>query len=161
MAIRKGGDRSNDVVMGVDPLADDDEILARTLYSPVGTGAPLSTNDTPTAISPSAPATTPMTKTSAVSTHVATGTAVAAPKSAALPPEASVASPGMARRRIVSAPDVNHYKVLSISLYNEDIERMDELVRELKTRGFTRANRSALIRFALDQVDITKMPKGY
>ncbi len=27
MAIRKGGDRSNDVVMGVDPLADDDEIL--------------------------------------------------------------------------------------------------------------------------------------
>lgn len=156
MAIRKGGDRSNDVVMGVDPLADDDEILARTLYSPVGTGAPLSTSDTPTA-----PATTPASKTPAVSAHVATGTAVAAPKSAALPPEASVASPGMARRRIVSAPDVNHYKVLSISLYNEDIERMDELVRELKTRGFTRANRSALIRFALDQVDITKMPKGY
>jgi hypothetical protein len=54
-----------------------------------------------------------------------------------------------------------HYKVVSISLYNEDIEQIDRLVDELKAAGHTKANRSSLIRFAIDQVDITRMPKGY
>jgi hypothetical protein len=34
-------------------------------------------------------------------------------------------------------------------------------VKALKERGHTKANRSSLIRFALDQVDIEKMPRGY
>lgn len=54
-----------------------------------------------------------------------------------------------------------HYKVVSISLYNEDIDRIDRLVDELKAAGHTKANRSSLIRFAIDKVDITRMPKGY
>ena len=54
-----------------------------------------------------------------------------------------------------------HYKVVSISLYNEDIDRIDRLVDQLKAAGHTKANRSSLIRFAIDQVDITRMPKGY
>ena len=58
-----------------------------------------------------------------------------------------------------SAP--SHYKIVSISLYNDDINKIDELVKELKKRGFTRANRSALIRYAIDTVDIDKMPRGY
>ncbi len=53
-----------------------------------------------------------------------------------------------------------HYKVICISLYNEDLQRLDTMVEELKERGFTKANRSALIRFALEQVDLTKVKKG-
>jgi hypothetical protein len=54
-----------------------------------------------------------------------------------------------------------HYKIVCISLYTEDIARLEEMVAELKRRGHTKANKSAVIRFALDQVDITKMPKAY
>jgi hypothetical protein len=53
-----------------------------------------------------------------------------------------------------------HYKVICISLYTKDLERLDELVEKLKDRGMTRANRSALIRAALDQVDLAKIPRG-
>ena len=63
------------------------------------------------------------------------------------------------RRRAKKAP--THYKIVSISLYNEDIERIDALVQELKESGFPKANRSALIRYAIDTVDISKMPKSY
>ena len=41
-----------------------------------------------------------------------------------------------------------------------DLERLDGLVDELKARGLTKANRSALIRVALDQLDLDKVPKG-
>lgn len=54
-----------------------------------------------------------------------------------------------------------HYRIVSISLYNEDIEQIDELVRQLKEMGHTKANRSALIRYAIDTVDIKGMPRSY
>jgi hypothetical protein len=53
-----------------------------------------------------------------------------------------------------------HYKVICISLYTKDLERLDEMVDELKAQGVTKANRSALIRAALDQVDLEKIPRG-
>ncbi|AUX42202.1 hypothetical protein SOCE26_036290 [Sorangium cellulosum] len=53
-----------------------------------------------------------------------------------------------------------HYKVICISMYTEDLERLDEMVSALKARGMTKANRSALIRHALSQVDLDKIPKG-
>lgn len=53
-----------------------------------------------------------------------------------------------------------HYKVICISLYTKDLERLDGMVDALKTRGVTKANRSALIRAALDQVDLDKVPRG-
>jgi hypothetical protein len=53
-----------------------------------------------------------------------------------------------------------HYKVICISMYNEDLDRLDGMVEELKKRGFTKANRSALIRFALEQADLDKVQKG-
>lgn len=53
-----------------------------------------------------------------------------------------------------------HYKVICISLYNEDLARLDGMVEELKRRGFTKANRSALIRFALEGADLDKVKKG-
>ncbi|MEL6190036.1 MAG: hypothetical protein AAFU79_35880 [Myxococcota bacterium] len=61
----------------------------------------------------------------------------------------------------VKKPKPTHYRVVSISLYNEDIERLDAMVAELKKRGVTKANRSQLIRFALDTVDLNALPKGY
>jgi hypothetical protein len=53
-----------------------------------------------------------------------------------------------------------HYKVICISMYTGDLARLDAMVETLKKRGLTKANRSALIRAALDQVDLTKVPKG-
>ena len=53
-----------------------------------------------------------------------------------------------------------HYKVICISLYTKDLDRLDALVDELKERGVTKANRSALIRVALDQLDLDKVPRG-
>ena len=53
-----------------------------------------------------------------------------------------------------------HYKVICISMYTKDLDRLDTLVDELKSRGITKANRSALIRVALEQLDLDKVPRG-
>jgi hypothetical protein len=57
-------------------------------------------------------------------------------------------------------PRPAHYRVICISLYTQDLDRLDSMVGALKSRGLTKANRSALIRAALDQVDLDKVPKG-
>jgi hypothetical protein len=59
------------------------------------------------------------------------------------------------------APRPTHYKICCISLYTSDIERLEEMVAELKRRGHTKANKSQLIRAALDQLDLSKVPKSY
>jgi hypothetical protein len=64
------------------------------------------------------------------------------------------------RARKGEQPKPAHYKVICISLYTKDLERLDALVDELKARGLTKANRSALIRVALDQLDLDKVPRG-
>jgi hypothetical protein len=53
-----------------------------------------------------------------------------------------------------------HYKVICISMYNDDLHKLDDMVRELKQRGYTKANRSALIRHALSVLDIDHVPRG-
>lgn len=53
-----------------------------------------------------------------------------------------------------------HYRVICISLYNDDLKRLDRMVDKLKARGLTKANRSALIRHALDTIDLDAVPKG-
>ncbi|HEY2408736.1 MAG TPA: hypothetical protein VGI10_22175 [Polyangiaceae bacterium] len=53
-----------------------------------------------------------------------------------------------------------HYKVICISMYTEDLKRLDTMVDDLKARGLTKANRSALIRYALGAVDLNTVPKG-
>jgi hypothetical protein len=53
-----------------------------------------------------------------------------------------------------------HYKVICISMYTEDLERLDGMVDALKARGLTKANRSALIRYALGTVKLDDVPKG-
>ncbi len=67
---------------------------------------------------------------------------------------------GAEARRAKEDKETLHYKVICISLYNEDLARLDQMVDELKSRGFTKANRSALIRTALDQVDLSKIRRG-
>ena len=52
-----------------------------------------------------------------------------------------------------------HYKVICISMYTDDLERLDEMVANLKSRGLTKANRSALIRYALGAVNLDEVPK--
>jgi hypothetical protein len=71
-------------------------------------------------------------------------------------PDVSIPAP----RRRTAEPKPAHYKVICISLYNRDLERLDGLVDELKARGLTKANRSALIRVALEQIDLDRVPKG-
>jgi hypothetical protein len=66
-------------------------------------------------------------------------------------------------RREKSAPRADkptHYKVICISMYTDDLERLDEMVENLKARGLTKANRSALIRYALSNVKLEDVPKG-
>ena len=53
-----------------------------------------------------------------------------------------------------------HYKVICISMYTDALAALDEMVRELKSRGYTKANRSALIRHALSVVDLDGVPRG-
>ena len=53
-----------------------------------------------------------------------------------------------------------HYKVICISVYTDDLKKLDDMVDDLKARGLTKANRSALIRHALGLVDIAKVPRG-
>ncbi len=52
-----------------------------------------------------------------------------------------------------------HYKVICISMYTDALAHLDEMVRELKGRGHSKANRSALIRYALSQIDLNSVPR--
>ena len=59
-----------------------------------------------------------------------------------------------------AADKPTHYKVICISMYTEDLKRLDTMVDSLKARGLTKANRSALIRYALGAIDLDNVPKG-
>jgi len=64
-------------------------------------------------------------------------------------------------RETEKQPKPEHYKVISISLYNEDIEYLEQLVKEAKRLGHTKANKSQIIRCALRSLDLAKLPKTY
>lgn len=68
--------------------------------------------------------------------------------------------PAREGRTRARGPKPAHYKVVCISMYTRDLDRLDALVDELKARGMTKANRSALIRVALEQIDLDKVPRG-
>ena len=50
-----------------------------------------------------------------------------------------------------------HYKVICISMYTRDLEELEAKVAELKRRGWTKANKSQLIRLALSQLDLDSL----
>ena len=60
--------------------------------------------------------------------------------------------------KVVDKPQ--HYKIVSISLYLEDIERLEAHVNTLKKRGHTKANKSQVIRQALALLDLDKVEKA-
>jgi hypothetical protein len=49
------------------------------------------------------------------------------------------------------------YMILTISTYPSDLARLDAKVAELRKMGHRRANRSMLIRAAIEQVDLSKV----
>ena len=73
------------------------------------------------------------------------------------PPRAG-AGPTTPIAKRAKAPRPTHYKVICISMYTRDLEDLDAKVAELKRRGWTKANKSQLIRLALAQIDIDKLP---
>jgi hypothetical protein len=75
-------------------------------------------------------------------------------------PAPSVEEERRARGVRKAEPKPTHYKVICISLYTKDLEHLDWLVDQLKARGVTKANRSAVIRAALDQLELDKVPRG-
>jgi len=60
-------------------------------------------------------------------------------------------------RAAAKQPRPTHYKVICISMYTRDLEELDAKVAELKRRGWTKANKSQLIRLALSQIDLDKL----
>lgn len=61
--------------------------------------------------------------------------------------------PAKPKRSLRRTEKPRHYKVVSISLYVEDIARLERMVSELKRRGVYKANKSQLIRYALQRLD--------
>jgi hypothetical protein len=66
-------------------------------------------------------------------------------------------------RRVPEAPakpKPDHYQVICISLYTDDLANLDAVVDELKRRGHTKASRSSVLRAAMQQIDLDKVPRG-
>ena len=72
----------------------------------------------------------------------------------------STAAGAGSRPQDPNAEKPTHYKVICISMYTEDLKRLDNMVDSLKARGLTKANRSALIRYSLGAVNLETVPKG-
>lgn len=72
-------------------------------------------------------------------------------------------APNLAEVPVFALPQKSkpeHYKVICISIYTRDLTRLDETVAELKRRGFTKANRSAVLRAAMEQLNLDRIKKG-
>lgn len=57
----------------------------------------------------------------------------------------------------MSKPEKRPHKVVCISMYLDDIAMAEQMINGLKRDGFTKMNRSRLIRLALEQFDATKL----
>ena len=77
------------------------------------------------------------------------------------PVEPAKVQPAARKKRRRPKPAEVDYQVICISLYDEDLAALDAKVKGLKASGHRKMSRSALIRFALDQVDLSKLPKSY
>ena len=64
------------------------------------------------------------------------------------------------KRRRAQKPKPDHYEIICISLYNEDLARLDDKVEALKAKGHRRMTRSALIRYALDRLAVDDVPRS-
>jgi hypothetical protein len=71
----------------------------------------------------------------------------------------SVKAPTKRRKAKKKKPD--HYEVICISMYTDDLARLDAAVKRLKKKGHRKMSRSALIRYALDTMDEDGLPRSY
>jgi hypothetical protein len=62
------------------------------------------------------------------------------------------------KRRRGAKPKPDHYEIICISIYKDDLARLDAKVEALKTRGNRRMTRSALIRYALTRLAVEDVP---
>ena len=79
------------------------------------------------------------------------------------PPRMTVAktTPEPAKKKRTPKPKPDHYEIICNSMYKEDLARLDQKVADLKAKGHRRMTRSALIRWALDQIDdLDTVPRG-
>jgi hypothetical protein len=65
------------------------------------------------------------------------------------------------KRRTKGKKKPDHYEVICISLYKDDLARLDAAVKRLKSKGHRKMSRSALIRYALDTMDEARLPRSY
>lgn len=61
----------------------------------------------------------------------------------------------------VKAEEDARFRRVNISLFPEDIELLNEMVRTLRKRGYRRVSKSQIIRYALQTADLEKMPQSY
>ena len=61
------------------------------------------------------------------------------------------------KKILMSKPPGKPHKTVCISMYLDDMEFVDDLVRSLKREGFSKMNRSRLIRLAISQFDPEKL----
>jgi hypothetical protein len=64
------------------------------------------------------------------------------------------------KRRKAQKPKPDHYEIICISIYNDDLARLDAKVDALKAKGHRRMTRSALIRYALDRLSVEDVPRS-
>ena len=57
----------------------------------------------------------------------------------------------------MNKPPTKPHKVVCVSMYLDDIKRAEQMIAGLKRDGFTKMNRSRLIRLALEQFDASKL----
>ena len=65
----------------------------------------------------------------------------------------------MAAKTSSRPPKPDHYDVICISMYTEDLVSLDAKVEALKQRGHRRMTRSALIRYALEKLAVEDVPR--
>jgi hypothetical protein len=59
------------------------------------------------------------------------------------------------------AEEEARFRRVNISLFPEDIELLNKMVRTLRKRGYRRVSKSQIIRYALQTADLEKMPQSY
>jgi hypothetical protein len=72
-----------------------------------------------------------------------------------------VVEPGESEQQHEDEEEDARFRRVNISLFPEDIELLNEMVRTLRKRGYRRVSKSQIIRYALKTVDLEKMPQTY
>jgi hypothetical protein len=75
--------------------------------------------------------------------------------------EAAASEPQLPPAEDVEEEEDAGFRRVNISLFPEDIELLNEMVRTLRKRGYRRVSKSQIIRYALKTADLEKMPQSY